>query len=425
MPAMTAEIRGKPTRCPWGSGQGELTTRGPEQARPLLQHKVIAISLILVVAAAVQIGTWHVSSRLFPGSAGNKVCKVMAHGLLFDGLNQTVSSLAGGGQRGAQAMFAACLLIALGSAVAWYAAARLALGVPWGLWTGLFWVTHPLPALLAQRPSSLTFLMLLVPASWATLRWWMQSPRPLAALLAGVCIGLVTLVSIQGFLLLVAGLAVMLAGAGFGRSTCLGVLVAGLGFATPVASAWALLHHGGGLERMSEDLASGWWEVLDTGDGSEMAREARRILSSAGEVSREPALRFIAGRLGRCPRATLGWSAQRLGRTLYTTEDHRFERPLFVLQVLWLVPAVWGWLIAFGYPPWRPAAATAMLFVVVTWTFVGLAEPVARNLAPVGGMGIVFGLVGVADVYERLFGRRLTQPRAAARPGGRLGGRSL
>ncbi len=36
-------------------------------------------------------------------------------------------------------------------------------------------------------------------------------------------------------------------------------------------------------------------------------------------------------------------------------------------------------------------------------------EPLARNLVPAEALVIAFALIGIADIYERLFHRRLTR----------------
>ena len=113
----------------------------------------------------------------------------------------------------------------------------------------------------------------------------------------------------------------------------------------------------------------------------------------------------------RRPGAHLRWYAARLVATVHTTADRRFERPLLALQLMWMVPAIWGAGVAARYRPWQWLLVMAACFVLSLWLLAALLEPLARNLTPIGGFGIVFGLIGLADAYERLFGRRLLAAR--------------
>jgi hypothetical protein len=107
------------------------------------------------------------------------------------------------------------------------------------------------------------------------------------------------------------------------------------------------------------------------------------------------------------PAASLQWFGRRTWRTFYATSAGHFQRPLFATQVAVLLPAIWGAVVCLRQPAWRWPAAASLLLVGTHWIVASIAEPLARSLAPLGGMLVIFAVVGVADAYERAFGRRL------------------
>jgi len=372
------------------------------------------VSLILVLASAVQIGVWLVGTRLPPPTRLRPSC-VTAHGILFDMVQEAVSRRTGESGVDQPVLFIGCLVVSLLSGIAWYGAARLAVGPAWGLWTGLCWVAHPGFAFLAPRPSKLALLIALIPTVWWILLWWKRSRRRVTAVLLGLTLALFSLVSIQVVLILPGLMLAMLLAPAKGGKRWPHVAWTLAGFALLLAASLVLVVprltqkvDGANQYKMQQQLAVHLWQAFDDDDGSPVARAARLEHRLRPRENRLSPWRFLAFELWRSPPTVARWFGARMGRTLYDTADGKLRRPLLALQLLWLVPALWGYLVALRHAPWRWAAITAGLFVAVAWLFAALAEPRARNLTAVGGFGILFALVGVADLYERVFGRRLT-----------------
>jgi hypothetical protein len=492
MPWMAPQRFGSPGLVPRIRGADPDRTNGILPL-PLYYHPVIACSLILIVAAAVQIGVWLVSMKL-PAQAPGSRSFVVVHGVLLDALRGVAFAPGNEDATSRPAWFIAGLLLALSSGLTWYAVARFGLGPKWGLWTGLFWVVHPSFAFLANQPDKLTLLIALIPAAWCALLWWRRCPSTWVALLLGATLAATCLAGFQGILLLVIALPAMLlsklasgghrfagaAAAVLGLAITLSVSVAGIiarqvtadlaratsavqenrttasrpsgmGLAPsrPVSSNWMLaltrLSTNPSGIRPSPSVQAGWWlwlarenllsdvrrfltrldhdlwNALDDGSGTAVANAARKRMGAVGSDRPDlaphlpPAVYFLADEYRQAPRDVGRWFVGRFWRTIYASRDGRVLYSLAVLQFAWLVPALWGFWIALAYRPWRWLAVSAGLFVVAYWVLVALAEPLAGNLTPVGGFGVMFALVGVTDVYERLFGRRLTAPAPASR----------
>jgi len=388
--------------------------RGPVRLPlPFHHHPVVAVSLILIVASLAQIGVWLVNARL-PGPAELRPSCVIAHGLLFDIGREAVAGHQDQADLNQPAVFITCLVISLLSGVAWYGAARLALGPAWGLWTGLCWVAHPSFAFVASRPSPLALMILLIPLIWCMLLWWWRARRPGAALFAGVLLAVLSLVSVQGvILLLVVILAMLLVQNGrSGRwvacaATLVGFtvcLIASLPLTIPRLSERVVET---GRYKYERRLTRHLWRALDDGCGSSIAEAAHTQRLQADADGPPTPWALLASESRRSPRDIVHWYAARVWRTLYETADGKLRRPLLSLQLAWLVPALWGYLVAFSHARWRWPAATAGLFIAPTWLLAAFAEPLARSLTPVWGFVIMFALVALADIYERILGRRL------------------
>ncbi len=439
---------------------------------PLYQHPVVASSLILIAATAAQIVVWLVWTR-FPSARPSSPSSLVAHGLLQDLLSDAVAPAGSPTAEGDTILHVASLLLAMWSGVAWYGIGRLGLGPKWGFWIGLCWVVHPSFAFPANQADKLSVLVALVSTAWCVLLWWRLKRKIVAAALFGLLLAVMSIVGFQGLMLAPIALpAMLLSGRGTGGRVR-GVLAAVIGFAVgmvllavlvaiPQASARMATAPAGSTEpnehsrqarpwmqtlsrlaskrlekgdsirlrtglrllmlhdsvrsdvdqivvRLDRDL----WHSLDDTSGSFMAMAARTWYSSQ---SRPPALVFLVRQCRAAPRQAAFWLAERLRISVYATADGQVHYPLVILQFGCLTPALWGWWIAFRYRPWRWLAVTGGLFVLSQWVLVGVAEPLARNLVPVGGFVVLFALVGVTDVYERFFGRRLTASAPASRP---------
>jgi len=436
----------------------------------LWDHPIIAVSLILMLAACVQVGVWFASTQLPAPTTRDPSC-VTVHGLLFDLVRHITSQYTLVEDANQPVFFAGCLIVALLSGIAWYAVARVALGPRWGLWTGLCWVAYPPFAFLAQRPGPLTLMMALVPlALWLVLAW-RRSGNVATAVLLGIALAVMSLVSLQGVLLWLIVLSAMLLcrgegakrgfglGFGFGFVSAL-LMVAGfvgtLSMAVPVAvpwmidhvddpnaavvtgsedirrstSTWQLLASGVGSMSDVEHAGSTWlpwkrmyttwlgghafgqavktdlWFALDDGDGSVIAVAAGVEAAAAPPGQRPSGVRLLVGEFRRSPVAVLGWFLSRCGRTVYATSDGLVHHPLMVLQFALLAMAMWGGRVAMGKASWQWFTLLAIVIVAVIWSLAAIAEPLARNLAPIAGLGVIFALIGIADLYERLIRQR-------------------
>ncbi len=387
----------------------------PPPPGPLLHHPIVALSLILVTASLAQIGVWLVHTRL-PPSARLHSSAVAAHGMLFEEFSHRITRQAETSETTTPPeviLFLGCLAAALVSGVAWYGVGRTALGPTWGLWVGLCWVVHPGFAFLAPRISPLAFVIASVPLAWWLLLRWRRTGHWPTALAAGFALGVTSLLCLQGIILAATALAAMLVTPIARRRRLVSVLVLGLGWALLVIPWHAVWVQGADRFDLKQRLRFDLWRQLDSGDGSRVAEAARaRAVARRADSPSDP-VAFLATQFRQSPRDTLAWFGRRGWQTLYTTDDGRLQRPLLVLQIVWLLPALWGFWVAVHHKPWRWMAVTGGLFGVTFWSAAALAEPLARNLTPVGGLGILFGLLGVADLYERIFGRRLTAIHAA------------
>jgi hypothetical protein len=133
------------------------------------------------------------------------------------------------------------------------------------------------------------------------------------------------------------------------------------------------------------------------------------VSQPAPAIQSRPVVHDFWTGIREAPGPHLVWYLGRVFQTVWTTADRRFERPLLALHLMWMIPALWGAIIASRHEPWRRLLIMAACFTLVFWSCAALLEPLARNLTPIGGFGIMFGLVGWADAYERFFGRRLLE----------------
>ncbi len=364
--------------------------------------------MILVVGSIAQIGISLLSQRLpptviLPSSAA------IVHGFLFDKGVDALTRWTGPSAANPQNVFVICLTLALLSGVAWYAAARVALGPAWGLWTGICWVAYPPFAFLAQRPAALSFVILLLPTALALLAVWNKTRyRLLPALLLGLSLALLTLLGTAGTLAFTIVLPAMTLRRTGTTKKWVGVFLMTAAYCLSIA-VWLTGYLGpDGRRLLQQRMSLDFWERIDTGDGSPLAAAAHAwSLSHPAELPPSSA-QFFAAQWHESPLRILRWFALRMWRTLYATADGRLQRPLFVLQLCWMIPALWGFVIAVRHKPWRWFTLTAGLLFAAIWISAALTEPLARNLIPAEGLGILFALVGLADLYERIFGRRLT-----------------
>jgi hypothetical protein len=440
---------------------------------PLYQHPAVACSIILVAGAVVQIAVWLVCMRLASRPANPS--SLVVHGLLQELVRGTVGGGSTEAGQGNSILFGLNVLLGLFSGVAWYGVGRLGLGPKWGLWVGLIWVVHPSFAFLANQAGKFSMLITALPTIWCLLLWWRRSRSLRTALSIGLLSAITCFMGFQGLLLLMIALPAMaLSTRGEGRRV-VGVASALIGFAVGIvilaiavaaqrmseeavsaptasvmedrsghqADTWpaALETLGSGrlarrdslrleaglricrlevqlakdVDDMATRLETDLWNEVDDASGSPMAIAARNERAQTDQA-RLPACQFLAEQFRKEPRQSALWLAGRFWRSIYATADGRTSYPVVLVHFGALIPALWGLWIAFRYRPWRWLAVTGGLFTLSQWVLAAVAEPLARNMIPVGGFSLLFALVGVTDIYERLFGRRLTAPAPASQP---------
>jgi hypothetical protein len=400
---MPRSVPHKSKRPPLAPSTDALTATPP--VLPFYHHPVVALSLVLVVACLAQVAASLVSSQLSLGPTPPSISSSV-HDHLFTVIQEELRITLPQAQAD-RALFAITLSAAILSAAAWYAVARLGLGPSWGLWTALLWVVHPSFAFLAQREDALALLMLLTPLSLALLLWWRRSRRPIAALLAGMSLGLLALSGLQGLLAFPLALAALLVAPVKSLARLAGILLVGLGFGLVLATAstvvWPSFHLSDVIARLRERGLV----IMDDGD-SPLAVAARRELTTPPTAATPSPTGFLLRQFHEHPADALKWLGRRLWRATYATSNGRLQRPVFALEMIFMVPALWGVLVALRSRHWRWTALICALFAGTFWLAAGLIEPLARNLVPVGGVPILFALLGAADLYERLRARRLT-----------------
>lgn len=385
-----------------------VTLRPP----PLLHHPLIGISIALVVASIAQIGVWAVNTRLIEAPSLVPVrtdpSSLVASEVLFELLTEAAGHLATPKWPDQRLVFSACLLLSMASVVAWYIVARLTLGAAWGMWIALLWGIHPLYAWLAQRPNALALSICAVPFAWTLLLWWGRSRRRRVAFIAGIGVGLAscaTPIAVAALLLPLPLLSLVNRRRGRWLSGFGALLI---GVALPITVAGFLISS----ERIKPPwptFSSDLFDALDTADGSAIARAARLQLAGA---SQEPSLRAheLLWRQARLDPAGTGiWLARRFRQSIYATADGTLERSILALQVAILLPGLWGVWTGLHRADWRWATAASLVLLISFWLMCAVAEPRVRSLAPVSGVFVMFTLMGIADIYQRLFGHSLVR----------------
>lgn len=387
--------------------------RSPHVDRgPLLHEPVVAVSLVLIAAAFGQFAVWFVSARIIAPEVeqvGSSVpSSLLANPVLYSSMQQLASKATFGDMSPSRLHFGVCLVLAMLSTVGWYAAVRGMLGAGWALWTAMLWPLHPLFAFPAQRPGGLVMPLLLVPVTWAMLVWWSRSRRRRLAFAAGLSAGVTLLATVGMGLAIMLATPFLLAANHWRRKSWQGFMLLWLGFVLPLIVAAVLVQMGvvpNPLSAFADSLLSS----LETAGGSPIAGYVRDH-ASAEQSSAADRIALVWEAIRTLPAETAEWFNNRLWLAIYATSDGHFVRPLFVAQLLILVPGAWGAIVAIRQQPWRWRAAAGVTFILFAWLAVALVDPLARSLAPVGGMAVMFAVLGMADVYERAFGRRLAAP---------------
>jgi hypothetical protein len=397
---------------------GQLRIRAPRPddpfdvaPLPIYLHPVVSISAILIVASIGQICVWLIRMRLV-NSPPLASSAAIVHGWLYEILIDNVSLLFESIGHLDTVIFLFMLGLGLLSTLAWYIAIRSAFGPAWGLAAALAWSAHPGFALLVQQPVPLVLEIFLVPVCLTTLFWWKSSRyRLLIAPFVGLPLALLSLVGNIGLCMvpIIVG-AMCFAGKRLtirfiSAFLCLTVYVC------VIALWWMSWMNEPQRVQLKYKMGYDLWSSVEISERTPMAIAADHWLAAHPQEKVPSVARFLLEQTRTSPLTIAHWLALRSLRVITATSDGRFKRPLLALQLLTILPAIWGCIVALRYPPWRWAAMVGILLITVTWLLAALAEPLARNLAPIGGMGITFAFIGIADVYERVFNRRLNEDR--------------
>jgi hypothetical protein len=355
--------------------RGRSLDQWAEYPPTIFSHPVVAASLVVIIAAAVQIGWWYLNAHVgqVTGPMTLRVSRAVVHGILFDAVEDLVLAQPLYSLRPEAFMFVLFMALALLSGVVWLWFASCHAGRRIALVAVIALVAHPWFSMVVHRPDDvLTPLILIVALAAGSLAWWYRSQRLAAAASAGLWLAVMSGFSIH-FLLLLPGalLMMLLSGRGVLRSIqsmlcCLCVFAAVsipmLAFATPwvasridrgrpsvVAQATQHLHasstvdflisriHAGStwsdtqwhraaleagyvsltswdamLQRMEVDL----WSAIDNGDGSSVARAAVEVASSTSLARRPNAVRFLFMQIRKDPFTTSWWMFERAGDSL-------------------------------------------------------------------------------------------------------------
>jgi hypothetical protein len=402
--------------------QGRDTDRrielpGAAERIPLYHHSLVAVSLILILGSLVQ----YMVSRTAVARqavAPGRPSVLMTPGLVYTAFEEIIRREVTNESVAGRVLGVTPLLMSLASGAAWYFAARAGLGLTWGLWVGLFWVAHPAFVLLAPRPAKLSLVLLLLPVCWALLMRWRRTSGWPVALLLGMSMALLALSSLIGTALPLIVVPAMLTALsvrfprrllGIGLFVLSFVLVA-LAGATYLTSWLDRLHAAEGTYAVRSRMERDLWDALDTGGTPSISGAARSMLASEPAGSLPPPQAALRILLQASPRESLAWFGGRLLESVYRTSDGVGRLSLVVLQLVWIVPALYGFMVCLRTRGWRWPALTAGAFVVATWGLTAFAEPLARNLVPIGGFPILFALVGIVDLYARIVGTRTPGP---------------
>lgn len=396
------ELRAAPDRTP-----------PPVELRPITHQPIVAVSLVLIAATLAQIAVYMVNARLLASAADIILVppsSLIAGPQVFQAISIVITQANVFDVPDARWAFGILLVVTMLSTVGWYAAAHHLLGPGWAVWGGIFWALHPLFGFLAQRPGPLTLGLVFVPAAWALLLWWNRSRRRRIAFLAGVTAGATAFVSPANGVAFLLVVPLLFVTGRMDRRPIQSFVLIWVGYALPLVTA-AVFADRSPFITPRVALEIDLLRALES-DQSPLARAVPG--GSRHTLSALPDLRAAWSQsLSDAPLDWLKWVAGRAWRTLYATADGHFQRPLFAVQVAGLVPAIWGVLTCLRVSRWRWPALASVVLIATHWIVAAVAEPLARSLAPVGGLLVLFAIVGIADVYERAFGRRLDAPDVA------------
>ncbi|HOA73952.1 MAG TPA: hypothetical protein PL151_01775 [Phycisphaerae bacterium] len=382
---------------------------------PITHQPVVGVSLVLIAATCVQIVVYLVNAQ-FLARAGDIVIEppspLVASGQTYEWFTSSIERMDVFGVPAERVSFSVLLVLTILSSVGWYTVGRKFLGPAWAIACGGLWAGHPLFGFLAQRPSPLTLCLVCVPFAWAVILWWYRSGRRRVAFLAGLLAGASTFVSLALGLAFVLSVPVLFAtGRVTQRRPWPAFALIWLGFLLPMLVAAELVRHSLAANPLIE-FQTDLLRVLED-ESTPVAPTLTAEVGPTGatsELSPRRVLALLSDSVKRSPFQWIGWLSGRAWRTVYATADGHFERPLFAVQMAVMLPAVWGAVVCLRQSFWRWPAIAGLILLGTHWLMAMLVEPLARSLAPAGGVIVLFALVGVVDLYERAFGRQLQAP---------------
>lgn len=384
----------------------------------LFHHPVVAVSLLLMAAAAAQIAIWSLQDVLapaitLPSAVTLSSSSAFLHGWLFERLEHALTHFVHDEARVHTLLFLTGFASGLISGIAWFAAARFA-HRPIAAWVvALLWLTHPGVVLLIQRQGALMLMIAFASLCWALLIAWHRYRHYTLAIGAGLACGGMTLISLLGPAFLAVALVGVLLSSRDRRRNAAAAGELLLGWAVLVAPAYHMTLRSDGLEPIVQRIGSHLWASLDSGEKTPVAQDALRWRADHASEGAPRPLDFLAHELKTKPKTLLNWLAHRAWLALYATEKGTLARPLQASQIVILLPAFWAIVISLRHPDRRWLALTGLGLTLATWTAAALAEPLARNLLPAGGIMMLLACVGLADWRERLL--RLTDRVSASR----------
>jgi 4-amino-4-deoxy-L-arabinose transferase-like glycosyltransferase len=277
-----------------------------------------------------------------------------------------------------------------------------------GQLAALLWATYPFNLWLLKQPNSeVPFVFLLYLSVWLYLR--SLERRPAWLLLVGLLVGVAALIRPIALLiplLLAAG--VLFRPTLRARRRIIGALLIVFAFVVTIlpwelelraySGHWIVLSTGGPPSMLNgltypikyngmshEWIPSGALRLIDR------IQQQGSSLVTAGDI-----LKFMTAQLANDPPAVLELMCMKLWRSWYGTESMLHERPIGMVQALYLILTIPGVFLAWArFPNTRTRFATAVLLALVLyfWAMTTSVLSILRYMVPAMGFLLIFGAV--------------------------------
>ena len=145
-----------------------------------------------------------------------------------------------------------------------------------------------------------------------------------------------------------------------------------------------------------------FWDGLHSLPGWDIARRAQQreaqyqVLDSVADFGR-----FLREQLRDHPAETIGVYLYKIGLSWYGTDSGLYQRPILLVQLVYLMPAVWGAYAAWRRPTWRALWVLSAACIVYHWGIATVTLSCLRYLVPVMGLVVFFGVAGLTDALRR------------------------